>query len=204
METSVSTTSFTWRCTSLASSLNRYHVFTRHFFLLRPREKNKNKLIKKKIQLKVWLCNMIKICIAFWKILNWSHLFLWIFDQNYFSCLVGSLVYNWCLSSSWSWPPSCPWLFAWRLSSCFCKCYPHDEWLWFLTVITFSKNTGACLFLRKWINEDWCTQDFFKKHGVAVMTIRELFDFIVDPTINDESIDSYLEEVCLLSCAWFS
>lgn len=37
--------------------------------------------------------------------------------------------------------------------------------------------------------------DFFKKHGVAVMTIRELFDFIVDPTINDESIDSYLEEV---------
>lgn len=38
-------------------------------------------------------------------------------------------------------------------------------------------------------------QDFFKKHGVAVMTIRELFDFIVDPTINDDSVDSYLEEV---------
>ncbi|CAN8284203.1 unnamed protein product [Cochlearia groenlandica] len=37
--------------------------------------------------------------------------------------------------------------------------------------------------------------DFFKKHGVAVMTIRELFDFIVDPTISDESVDSYLEEV---------
>lgn len=37
--------------------------------------------------------------------------------------------------------------------------------------------------------------DFFKKHGVAVMTIRELFDFIVDPSITDESIDSYLEEV---------
>ncbi|KAL6522154.1 hypothetical protein OROMI_032031 [Orobanche minor] len=37
--------------------------------------------------------------------------------------------------------------------------------------------------------------DFFKKHGVAVMTIRELFDFIVDPTINDDSVDSYLEEV---------
>lgn len=36
--------------------------------------------------------------------------------------------------------------------------------------------------------------DFFKKHGVAVMTIRELFDFIVDPSINDDSIDSYLEE----------
>ncbi|OAY47954.1 serine/threonine-protein kinase rio1 [Manihot esculenta] len=37
--------------------------------------------------------------------------------------------------------------------------------------------------------------DFFKKHGVAVMTIRELFDFIVDPTITDDSVDSYLEEV---------
>ncbi|KAL3634793.1 hypothetical protein CASFOL_021847 [Castilleja foliolosa] len=37
--------------------------------------------------------------------------------------------------------------------------------------------------------------DFFKKNGVAVMTIRELFDFIVDPTIDDDSVDSYLEEV---------
>ncbi|KAF5743693.1 Serine/threonine-protein kinase Rio1 [Tripterygium wilfordii] len=37
--------------------------------------------------------------------------------------------------------------------------------------------------------------DFFKKHGVAVMTIRELFDFVVDPTITNDSIDSYLEEV---------
>ncbi|KAK6924658.1 hypothetical protein RJ641_008984 [Dillenia turbinata] len=36
--------------------------------------------------------------------------------------------------------------------------------------------------------------DFFKKHGVAVMTIRELFDFIVDPTITDDSVDRYLEE----------
>ena len=41
-------------------------------------------------------------------------------------------------------------------------------------------------------------QDFFKKHGVAVMTIRELFDFIVDPTIADESIDDYLEQVCFV------
>ncbi|OWM77651.1 hypothetical protein CDL15_Pgr017051 [Punica granatum] len=37
--------------------------------------------------------------------------------------------------------------------------------------------------------------DFFRKHGVAVMTIRELFDFIVDPSITDDSIDAYLEEV---------
>ncbi|KAK7340232.1 hypothetical protein VNO77_20930 [Canavalia gladiata] len=37
--------------------------------------------------------------------------------------------------------------------------------------------------------------DFFKKHGVAVMTIRELFDFIVDASIADEAVDSYLEEM---------
>lgn len=37
--------------------------------------------------------------------------------------------------------------------------------------------------------------DFFRKNGVAVMTIRELFDFIVDPTIADEAVDSYLEKV---------
>ncbi|KAJ8449579.1 hypothetical protein Cgig2_005601 [Carnegiea gigantea] len=37
--------------------------------------------------------------------------------------------------------------------------------------------------------------DFFRKNGVAVMTIRELFDFIVDPTIADEAVDSYLEEI---------
>ncbi|KAF9606256.1 hypothetical protein IFM89_024077 [Coptis chinensis] len=36
---------------------------------------------------------------------------------------------------------------------------------------------------------------FFRKRGVAVMTIRELFDFIVDPSISDENVDSYLEEV---------
>ncbi|KAL2241749.1 UNVERIFIED_CONTAM: Serine/threonine-protein kinase rio1 [Sesamum indicum] len=36
--------------------------------------------------------------------------------------------------------------------------------------------------------------DFFKKRGIAVMTIRELFDFIVDPTIDDDLVDSYLEE----------
>lgn len=32
------------------------------------------------------------------------------------------------------------------------------------------------------------------------MTIRELFDFIVDPSINEDSVDSYLEEVHYVSC----
>ncbi|XP_021818323.1 serine/threonine-protein kinase RIO1-like isoform X1 [Prunus avium] len=37
--------------------------------------------------------------------------------------------------------------------------------------------------------------DFFKKNGVAVMTIRELFDFIVDTSIADDAVDSYLDMV---------
>ncbi|KAL5992297.1 hypothetical protein ACLOJK_013213 [Asimina triloba] len=44
------------------------------------------------------------------------------------------------------------------------------------------------------LRED-CLHDFFRKHGVAVMTVRELFDFIVDPSITDESVDSYLEKI---------
>ena len=37
--------------------------------------------------------------------------------------------------------------------------------------------------------------DFFKKNGVAVMAVRELFDFVVDPSIMDEDIDDYLENM---------
>ncbi|KAF3777851.1 Serine/threonine-protein kinase [Nymphaea thermarum] len=37
--------------------------------------------------------------------------------------------------------------------------------------------------------------EFFRKHGVAVMAVRELFDFVVDPSIIDEYVDDYLEKV---------
>lgn len=37
--------------------------------------------------------------------------------------------------------------------------------------------------------------DFFKKHGVAVMTVKELFDFIIDSAISDDDVDDYLEHV---------
>lgn len=37
--------------------------------------------------------------------------------------------------------------------------------------------------------------DFFKKNGVAVMSVRELFDFVVDPSIMDDDIDDYLEKM---------
>ena len=37
--------------------------------------------------------------------------------------------------------------------------------------------------------------DFFQKHSVAVMTVRELFEFITDPSITSENIDDYLSKV---------
>uniref|UniRef100_A0A453EFZ0 Serine/threonine-protein kinase RIO1 n=1 Tax=Aegilops tauschii subsp. strangulata TaxID=200361 RepID=A0A453EFZ0_AEGTS len=37
--------------------------------------------------------------------------------------------------------------------------------------------------------------DFFKKRGVAVMTVTELFNFVVDQNIADEDVDDYLEKV---------
>ncbi|PFX27873.1 Serine/threonine-protein kinase RIO1 [Stylophora pistillata] len=49
----------------------------------------------------------------------------------------------------------------------------------------------ALEFLRK-----DCTNvtDFFKKNGVCVMNVRELFDFVTDPTLNDDNVDDYLEK----------
>lgn len=40
-----------------------------------------------------------------------------------------------------------------------------------------------------------CFPEFFVKHGVAVMTVRELFDFITDLSINQNNMDQYLEKV---------
>ena len=44
----------------------------------------------------------------------------------------------------------------------------------------------ALEFLRK-----DCTNitDFFKKNSVCTMTVKELFDFVVDPSINSDNID---------------
>ncbi|KAJ7337230.1 Serine/threonine-protein kinase RIO1 [Desmophyllum pertusum] len=49
----------------------------------------------------------------------------------------------------------------------------------------------ALEFLRK-----DCTNvtDFFKKNGVCVMTVRELFNFVTDPSISDDNVDDYLEK----------
>nr|KAF6444970.1 RIO kinase 1 [Molossus molossus] len=36
--------------------------------------------------------------------------------------------------------------------------------------------------------------DFFLKHSVAVMTVRELFEFVTDPSITPENMDAYLSK----------
>jgi len=37
--------------------------------------------------------------------------------------------------------------------------------------------------------------DFFRKNGVGVMSTRELFDFVVDPSLAEDQIDDYLEKI---------
>uniref|UniRef100_A0AAY4A1G1 Serine/threonine-protein kinase RIO1 n=1 Tax=Denticeps clupeoides TaxID=299321 RepID=A0AAY4A1G1_9TELE len=49
----------------------------------------------------------------------------------------------------------------------------------------------ALEFLRKDCSN---VNDFFLKRGVAVMTMRELFEFITDPSITSDNINQYLEK----------
>eukprot|EP00850_Spirogloea_muscicola_P023327 SM000347S13001 [mRNA] locus=s347:84839:88882:- [translate_table: standard] len=37
--------------------------------------------------------------------------------------------------------------------------------------------------------------DFFRKNDVAVMTVRELFDFVTDPSIADDQVEEYLDKM---------
>ncbi|XP_063976880.1 serine/threonine-protein kinase RIO1 [Diachasmimorpha longicaudata] len=48
----------------------------------------------------------------------------------------------------------------------------------------------ALEFLRKDCNN---ITEFFKKNGVAVMTVKQLFDFITDPTVCEANMDEYLD-----------
>lgn len=42
--------------------------------------------------------------------------------------------------------------------------------------------------------------NFFRKHGVCVMTNKELFDFITDVTINEANMEEYLEKAQERAC----
>ena len=37
--------------------------------------------------------------------------------------------------------------------------------------------------------------DFFRRNGVCVMTVKELFDFVTDVTITEQNVDEYLEKM---------
>ena len=37
--------------------------------------------------------------------------------------------------------------------------------------------------------------DYFRRAGVATLTVRETFDFVVDPAINDDNVDAALERL---------
>uniref|UniRef100_A0AAX7UF27 Serine/threonine-protein kinase RIO1 n=1 Tax=Astatotilapia calliptera TaxID=8154 RepID=A0AAX7UF27_ASTCA len=54
----------------------------------------------------------------------------------------------------------------------------------------------ALEFLRKDCSN---INEFFVKHGVAVMTVRELFDFITDPSITSQNIDQYLDKAMVIA-----
>uniref|UniRef100_A0A669DQE4 Serine/threonine-protein kinase RIO1 n=1 Tax=Oreochromis niloticus TaxID=8128 RepID=A0A669DQE4_ORENI len=58
----------------------------------------------------------------------------------------------------------------------------------------------ALEFLRKDCSN---INEFFVKHGVAVMTVRELFDFITDPSITSQNIDQYLDKVLKAASVMF-
>uniref|UniRef100_A0A673APM3 Serine/threonine-protein kinase RIO1 n=1 Tax=Sphaeramia orbicularis TaxID=375764 RepID=A0A673APM3_9TELE len=54
----------------------------------------------------------------------------------------------------------------------------------------------ALEFLRKDCSN---VNEFFVKRGVAVMTIRELFDFITDPSVTKTNLDQYLSKAMLVA-----
>jgi len=68
----------------------------------------------------------------------------------------------------------------------------HDERLYVIDVSQSveSDHPHALEFLRK---DCANVSDFFRRNGVATMTVKELFDFITDPSIDAENIDAYLD-----------
>lgn len=54
----------------------------------------------------------------------------------------------------------------------------------------------ALEFLRKDCSN---VNDFFQKHNVAVMTVRELFEFVTDPSITNDNINQYFDKAMEIS-----
>ncbi|XP_057189202.1 serine/threonine-protein kinase RIO1 [Triplophysa rosa] len=54
----------------------------------------------------------------------------------------------------------------------------------------------ALEFLRKDCSN---VNDFFQKHNVAVMTVRELFEYVTDPSITNDNINEYIDKAMEIS-----
>ncbi|KAM6918425.1 serine/threonine-protein kinase RIO1 isoform 2-T2 [Xenentodon cancila] len=54
----------------------------------------------------------------------------------------------------------------------------------------------ALEFLRKDCSN---VNEFFVKHSVAIMTVRELFDFVTDPSITSHNMDQYLDKAMAIA-----
>ncbi|CEG01963.1 RIO kinase, conserved site [Ostreococcus tauri] len=68
----------------------------------------------------------------------------------------------------------------------------HDGHIWIIDVSqSVDQDHPRCL---EFLREDLLhVIQFFAKRDVAVPTVRELFDFVVDPAINDENMEAVLE-----------
>ena len=73
-----------------------------------------------------------------------------------------------------------------------CRYWKHQAYMIDVSQSVEHDHPRALEFLRK-----DCTNitDFFEKKGVAVMTVRELFDFITDVTLTKDTVDDYLDKV---------
>ena len=44
--------------------------------------------------------------------------------------------------------------------------------------------------------------DYFRRQGVATLTVRELFDFVVDPGITEDNLDAALDNLMEMAGRW--
>ncbi|NXW07589.1 RIOK1 kinase, partial [Fregetta grallaria] len=78
-----------------------------------------------------------------------------------------------------------------QLSVFVCRYHSGDVYIIDVSQAVEHDHPHALEFLRK---DCANVNDFFQKHNVAVMTVRELFEFITDPSITSENIDDYLSK----------
>ncbi|XP_072118040.1 serine/threonine-protein kinase RIO1 isoform X2 [Mobula birostris] len=74
----------------------------------------------------------------------------------------------------------------------------HNGGIYIIDVSQSVEHDHPCAleFLRK---DCLNVNEFFRKHNVAVMTVRELFEFVTDPSIAEDNLDAYLQKAMELA-----